>query len=133
MELTGSVNEPVGARLEPVPHGGHFIVVPSDVAAAAHVTHGARVRGTINGVAYRSSLMKYSGVFHLGIHKATVRAAGVARGDRVEVTIEIDDQPLPTDVLPGDLARALARDKKASAAHVDTFALSGRPRAGKAQ
>jgi hypothetical protein len=103
------------AKLEPVPHGGLFVVVPAEVASNAHLAHGARVRGTLNGVAYRSSLMKYSGVFHLGVHKATAGAAGVARGTRVEITIEIDDEPLPTDVVPDDLAAALAGDSRASA------------------
>ena len=96
------------ARLEPVPHGGMFVVVPDDVAAAAGLRYGARVRGTLNGVAYRSSLMKYSGRFHLGIHKATAASARVGRGDIVTLTIEVDDQPLPTDLVPDDLATALA-------------------------
>ncbi len=96
------------ARLEPVPHGGMYVVVPDDVAAAAGLRHGARVRGTVNGVAYRSSLMKYSGQFHLGVHKATAAAAGVGQGDVVTLTIARDDQPLPTDHVPDDLAGALA-------------------------
>jgi uncharacterized protein YdeI (YjbR/CyaY-like superfamily) len=52
--------------------------------------------------------MKYSGVFHMGVHEATRARAGAKGGDRVAVTIEIDDQPLPTDVVPADLAAALA-------------------------
>jgi len=96
------------ARLEPVSHGGHFVIVPSAVAKRAGLGHGARVRGEVNGAPYRSSLMKYSGVFHLGVHKATLARAGASGGERVEVTIEIDDQPLPTDIVPGDLASALA-------------------------
>ena len=43
------------AQLEPVPHGGHYVIVPSEVAEAAGLRHGARVRGTLNGVRYRSS------------------------------------------------------------------------------
>ena len=103
------------AKLEPVPHGGLYVVVPGQVAAAARLAHGARVRGTVNGVAYRSSLMKYSGIFHLGVHKATATAGSVAAGARVKVTIELDDEPLPTDTVPDDLAKALARDRNASA------------------
>ena len=91
------------ATLEPVPHGGLYVVVPPEVAAGARLAHGARVRGTVAGVAYRSSLMKYSGVFHLGVHKATAKSAGVVPGARVAVTIEIDDEPLPTDVVPTTL------------------------------
>jgi hypothetical protein len=104
------------AKLEPVPHGGMFVLVPAKVAAKAELAHGARVRGTLNGVAYRSSLMRYSGIFHLGVHKATAAAARVAQGARVDVTIELDDEPLPTDVVPDDLARALRADAKAPVA-----------------
>src|SRR5437764_1632054 len=47
--------------------------------------HGARVSGMLNGVAYRSSLMEYGGVFHLGVHKGTAEAASVATGDSASV------------------------------------------------
>jgi hypothetical protein len=99
------------AKLEPVPHGGHYVVVPAEKAEAEGLRHAARVRGTVNGAAYRSSLMKYSGVFHLGVHKATLAAAGAEPGERVDVTLELDDQPLPGDTLPDDLARAIAKAK----------------------
>jgi hypothetical protein len=59
--------------------------------------------------------MKYSGLFHLGVHKVTTQEAGVARGDHVEVTIEIDDEPLPTDAVPHDLKNALASEPNAAA------------------
>ena len=81
------------AKLEPVPHGGHFVVVPAEVAATAGLKYGARVRGTVNGARYRSSLMKYSGVFHMGVHKATLAAAGKDTGDLVTVSIEVDSEP----------------------------------------
>jgi len=55
----------------------------------------------------------------MGVHKATLAAAGAKEGDRVEVAIELDDQPLPTDVVPDDLARALARDARLGAAWHD--------------
>lgn len=103
------------AKLEPVPHGGLYVVVPAKVATKAKLAHGARVRGTVNGVPYRSSLMKYSGIFHLGVHKATATKAGVSEGDRVGLTIELDDEPLPTDTVPNDLAKALKRAAPASA------------------
>jgi hypothetical protein len=98
------------AKLEPVPHGGQFVIVPPKSAEEAGVVYKDRVRGTVNGAPYRSSLMKYSGVFHLGIHKAALAEAGVKPGARVEITLELDDEPLPTDVVPPDLAVLL--DKK---------------------
>ena len=104
------------ATLEPVPHGGLYVIVPADAAAAAHLAYGARVKGLVNGVAYRSSLMKYSGVYHLGVHKATAQRASVGPGAVVAVTITRDDAPLPTDKVPADLARALGRVSTAAAA-----------------
>src|SRR5262249_29779247 len=53
--------------------------------------------------------------FHLGVHKATLAKAGAAAGDLVDITLEIDDQPLPGDTLPAELARALR--KNAAARH----------------
>lgn len=62
--------------------------------------------------------MKYSGIFHLGVHKATLAKAGVDGESRatIKVTIELDSEPLPTDDVPDDFAKALARDKRAGAA-----------------
>jgi Bacteriocin-protection, YdeI or OmpD-Associated/Domain of unknown function (DUF1905) len=104
------------AKLEPVPHGGHYVAVPAKIAEAAGLKHAARVRGTVGGAPYRSSLMMYGGVFHLGVHKATLAAAGVAPPAHVSVTIELDDEPLPTDTVPEDLERALQRKRGALAA-----------------
>jgi hypothetical protein len=103
------------AKLKPVPHGGNFVVVPPEVAEAAGLKYGVRVRGTLAGVEYRSSLMMYSGVFHLGVHKATIEAAGAKSGANVDVTIEIDDKPLPTDTVPADLQKAIKASKRAAA------------------
>jgi hypothetical protein len=107
-------SKPFRAKLEPVPHGGQYVVVPAAVAERAGLRHAARVRGRVNGVPYRSSLMKYSGIFHLGVHKAVLAEAGVKPGARVVATIELDDQPLPADVLPDDLAAALKRSARAA-------------------
>jgi len=104
------------AELLPVPHGGQYVVVPNAVAAGAGLRHGQRVRGTVNGARYRSSLMMYSGVFHLGVHKATLAEAEVAPPATVRVTIEADTEPLPTDAVPQDLAKALKRGSAAAAA-----------------
>ena len=103
------------ATLEPVPHGGCYVVVPPEIAAAAGLKYRDRVRGTVNGATFRSSLMKYSGVFHMGVHKATLTAAGVGTGDKVIVQIERDTEPLPNDRVPDELSRALRKNKKAAA------------------
>jgi hypothetical protein len=110
------VKRTFSAKLEPVPHGGHFVVVPAKVAKVSALRHAARVRGTLNGVRYRSSLMMYAGIFHLGVHKATLAEARVKAPARVTLTIELDDEPLPTDQVPVDLARGLKRNARAGAA-----------------
>lgn len=104
------------ARIEPVKGGGHYVLVPDDVAEKAKLAYRARVRGTIDGVAYRSSLMKYSGRFHMGVHKATLAKAGVKAGDTVAIAIELDDEPLPGDTLPAELVAAFRKDARARAA-----------------
>ena len=104
------------AKIEPVKGGGHYVLVPDDVAEKAKLAYRARVRGTVDGVAYRSSLMKYSGRFHMGVHKATLAAAGVKAGDTVAIAIEVDDAPLPGDTLPPELVAAFRKDARARAA-----------------
>ena len=104
------------AKLIPVPRGGQYVCVPENIAKQAKAEHSARVRGEVNGVAYRSALMEYSGVFHLGIHKAVLKEAGVESGDVISVSLELDDQPLPTDTVPEDLAALLKRNRGAAAA-----------------
>ena len=104
------------ARIESIKGGGHYVVVPANVAEKAKLKYGARVRGTVAGAPYRSSLMKYSGTFHLGVHKATMKAADVEAGAMVAIELELDDQPLPGDTLPPELAAVFARNAKAKAA-----------------
>lgn len=103
------------AKLESIRGGGHFVVVPPAVAEAAGLQYGVRVRGTVGSAAYRSSLMKYSGIFHMGVHKATMAAAGVQAGDVIDVQLEIDDQPLPADTVPKDLQKAIDASADAKA------------------
>src|SRR4029078_10904063 len=95
------------AELLPVPLGGHYVVVPKPIAVAAGLRHGQRVRGTVNGARYRSSLMSSRGVSHRGVHKATPAEAEVSAPAGVQVSIEADPEPLPTDAVPPDLAKAL--------------------------
>lgn len=103
-------------KLTPIRGGGHYVVVPAEIAEAAGLAYGARVRGKLDGAPYRSSLMKYSGIFHLGVHKATIEAAGAKSGELVKVEIELDDEPLPTDIVPPDLKKAIGKSAATRAA-----------------
>jgi hypothetical protein len=94
--------------------GGQWVEVPFD---AKQVFGEARppVRGTVNGTPFRSRLAVYGATTYLGLTKAVRTAAGIEVGATVTVAMERDDAPRVVDV-PEPLARALARDKTASAA-----------------
>ena len=96
--------------------GGHAIALDPAALAPIGARHGARVRGTLDGSPFRSSLMKRGGTLWLGVHKATIEAAGLAVGAPVAVDLTIDHAPLPADTVPDDLAEALRRDGVAAAA-----------------
>lgn len=112
MEFTGTVEaaRPGGSG------GGAYVRLPDAVAASFGTRRQVRVRGTLNGVAYRSNLMPLGGgAFALGLHKATREAAGVTFGDAVTVTVERDDEPREVAV-PAELRAALDGDPAARAA-----------------
>jgi hypothetical protein len=104
------------ARIEAETGGGHYVVVPADAAVKAKLEYRMRVRGTVGGVAYRSSLMKCDGVFQMGVHKATLAKAKLAPGATATIEIERDDAPLPEDTVPPLLEAALKKDRAARAA-----------------
>lgn len=96
--------------------GGHAVAVDPDVAAEIGVKHRSRVRGTFGGAPFRSNLVSMGDGLLLGVHKATVKAAGVAIGDTVKIVMEPDAEPLPNDVVPPELAAALKTNPAARAA-----------------
>jgi bacteriocin resistance YdeI/OmpD-like protein/uncharacterized protein DUF1905 len=104
------------AKVESARGGGHVVEVDAASAAAIGAKHRTRVRGTMAGAPYRSNLVSMDGRLLLGVHKATLLAAGVSAGDRVDVTISLDDEPLPHDEVPEILADALAREETAARA-----------------
>jgi hypothetical protein len=96
--------------------GGALVELPSEVVAALGPPARKRVRGTLNGVAYRSNIGPMGGGrTYLGIHKALRTEAGVGFGDLVRVVIEADEVPRVV-VVPDVLAAALAADPAAQAA-----------------
>lgn len=102
------------AKLEAAGGGGHFVALkPSQVKALEGKAH-TRVKGTVEGVPFRSSIFPYGGVFYLMVHKATVEAAGTAPGKRIALVVERDEAPRTFD-MPPELAKALARNPKAQA------------------
>jgi hypothetical protein len=71
-----------------------------------------KVKATINGYTYRSSIAPMSGTFMLGVSNDFRRAAGVAAGDEVDLELALDTEPRVVEV-PPDLAAALAAEPDA--------------------
>jgi hypothetical protein len=88
------------------------VEVPEDVVSILGSSKRPKVRATINGYTYRSSVASMGGRFMLGISAEVRESAGVAAGDEVEVDIELDTEPREVSV-PPDFAKALGRDAKA--------------------
>jgi hypothetical protein len=82
--------------------------VVEDLGAGKH----PKVRATIDGYTYRSSVASMGGRFMLGVSAEVREASGVAAGDVVDVVLELDTEPRTVEV-PPDLAKALAKDRKA--------------------
>ena len=95
--------------------GERHVVVPLDVRALWGEAR-PPVRGTVNGVPFRSRLAVYGGETMLGLTNAFRASAGIAEGDEVEVVIERDDAPREVEVPPA-LQAALDGDAVARAAY----------------
>lgn len=101
------------AVVESARGGGHVVEVDPDVAGKLGAKHRTRVRGTLDDAEYRSNLISIGGRLVLGVHKATLQAAGGDTGDTVRVTMAIDAEPLPNDEVPELLARAMKKNARA--------------------
>jgi hypothetical protein len=84
---------------------GTFIPVPFDVREAFGQAR-PPVEVTVNGHAFRSTIAVYGGKSLVPLNRANREAAGVAAGDVVGVSIEVDCRPRVVD-LPEDLRAAL--------------------------
>ena len=80
--------------------------VPADVVSALNSGKRPKVKVTVNGYTYRSTVAAYGDVFMLPLSKEHREAAGVQAGDEVQVTLELDTEPRTVEV-PEDLAAAL--------------------------
>jgi hypothetical protein len=85
------------AEIEPARGGGHVVEVERALAERIGAKHMTRVRGTLDGTRYRSNVASMGGRLVLGVHKATLEAAGRATGDRIRITMELDREPRGTD------------------------------------
>ncbi|SHK96623.1 DUF1905 domain-containing protein [Hymenobacter psychrotolerans] len=79
------------AELQTHPRGGSFCLVPAAVTAALGTRGQLRVRGTLNGYPFSSSMAPMGGGQHaLLVHKATRETLGLVPGGTVHVTLAQD-------------------------------------------
>jgi hypothetical protein len=88
------------------------LAVPDAVVADLGAGLRPAVRVTIGPHTYRTTVAPMGGRFLVPLSRENREAAGVAAGDEVDVTIELDTSPREVS-LPDDLARALAADRAA--------------------
>ncbi len=106
------------ARLIPRGPGGAgtFLEIPFSVEEAFGSRARVAVSGTLNGFAFRNSLMpEGDGTHSMMVNKALQAGAKAAAGDLVEVTLDVDRSERVIDV-PIELKQALAENKAAAAA-----------------
>jgi hypothetical protein len=102
------------AELQSANGNGRWVAVPPDIAES-FTTRRPPVRGTVNGVPYRSRLAVYGGYSYLGFTAAIRKQAGIELGDLLDIDIEADPEPRVVK-LPEALAAALHADAEAKAA-----------------
>jgi hypothetical protein len=102
-----------------------YIVVPFDVREIFWTKAQIKVRGTIDGAPYRSSIQPMGDGNHaMIVTKAIMTNIGKAPGDRVHVVMDADTEERVVSV-PNDLQQALEGDGKAKSAF-NTFSYSQR-------
>jgi len=88
------------------------IQVPAEVVAYLGSSKRPAVLVTIGDYTYRSSVATMGGVFMLPVSAEVRQHAGVAAGDEVDVSLELDTAPREVN-LPDDFAAALSVDDEA--------------------
>jgi hypothetical protein len=83
------------------------IAVPNAIVEALGGGKRPKVRATVKGHTWRTSIAPMGGKFWVGVSAEVRAAAGVSGGDEIEVDLEIDDAPREVEV-PADFAAALA-------------------------
>ena len=90
------------------------IRIPDEVVEALGSGKRPAVSITINGFTYRNTVAVMGGEYWVGVSAENRAGAGVARGDEVDVEIELDTAPRVVTV-PDDFAAALDADPAARA------------------
>lgn len=92
---------------------GTYVLVPPDVMDSFSGRVRVRIRATINGVTWRTTIADMGNGPMVGVTAATRTAAGIERGDRVTLTIALDTEEGIVDV-PADFARAMTKGQRSA-------------------
>ncbi len=87
--------------------------VPPEVVDALGAGKRPKVRVTIRGYTYRSSVAVMGGTYMIGVNAENRVGAGVKGGDEVDVELELDTEPREVRV-PADFAEALGAEPDAA-------------------
>lgn len=102
------------------------IRVPAEIVESLGRGKKPAVRVTINGYTYRSTVAVFGGEFFLPVSAEVRAGAGVAAGDEIEVTVELDTEPREV-VVPDDLSAALDSNPEARR-HFESLSYSNKRR-----
>jgi hypothetical protein len=99
-------------KLQRVGSSGAYFQVPFNVHEVFGTKAQVKVRGTMDGRTYRSSIMPMGGKHMMVVNKEIQESINKKAGDKVKVVMEIDASPRIVAV-PTDLKKALGRKLKA--------------------
>jgi len=88
------------------------IQVPEEVVMGLGSHKQPRVRVTIGGHTYRTTVAVRGGRFLIPVSAENRAGAGIVAGDELDIDIELDTEPREVSV-PSDFADALTRDTEA--------------------
>ncbi|MBT1685203.1 YdeI/OmpD-associated family protein [Dawidia soli] len=71
-----------------------------------------RIKGTVNGEAYKQTLVKYSGEWRLYINTIMLKDSPKRIGEKIELTVEFDSEGREVPVSP-EFLKVLKKDKDA--------------------
>jgi hypothetical protein len=93
-----------------------YLVVPFDTVKEFGTRSQVRVKGTIDGHPYRSTLLPTGQGEHFLVVKSDIRKAiGKDAGEKVKVAMRPDSEPRSV-IVPDDLLKAIEENARASAA-----------------
>ena len=96
-----------------------YVLVPNDILDKIFTQAGKSkghipIRGTVNGVPYKQTLLRYSGLWRLYINTTMLKDSPKRIGETIELTIEYDPSDRTIPVHP-KLVAALEQNKEAKA------------------